>query len=385
MKVEELAKELMKFETVSPIEDKKIFEFLKGYLEQEGITPEIVTHGDVKNLVAETGNPEGKRICLNGHLDVVAAEGEWEITNPFEPIIKDNKLYGRGAADMKAALAAQIKAFIDLHNDEEFDGHATLMCVGDEEIGGFNGSKAIVSEYYNRDNGFDYAIVGEATDLNIQVGTRGVLWLDIYLKGDNIHATRTHLADKNTIKELPKALENLQNLEMTFENNGSLPNPTAEVTNVDTGDTYNSLPGTIKIGMDIRYLPSQSIKNIKRDILNALNDLDVDIEIQVNTDHGGAFELKDKKFRQVSKEVLDEIRGKTPEEITEGGASDGRFFSEQNTPFIELGVNQEKVHGKDEFCKIANLEKLRQAYYEISKQLAEEEKKKQLESQKTVE
>lgn len=372
MKVEELAKELMKFETVSPVTDERIFEFLKGYLEKEGIKPEIIQNGEVKNLVAETGNPNGKRICLNGHLDVVEPEGEWSSTEPFEPIIEDGKLYGRGAADMKAALAAQIKAFIDLHKDNNFKGHATLMAVGDEEIGGFNGSKPIVKDYYQQENGFDYALVGEATDMDIQVGTRGVLWLDIYLKGDNIHATRTELADKNTIKELPEALEILQNLEMTYNNNGSLPDPTAEVTNVETGDTYNSLPGEVKIGMDIRYLPSQDLETIKEDIKNSLKDLNVDTEVKINTDHGGAFELQNQKFRETSVNVLEEIRGEKPREITEGGASDGRFFSEQGTPFIELGVNQEKVHGVDEYCQVENLQKLRRAYFRISKRLAEE-------------
>lgn len=370
MKVEQLAKELMEFETVSPITEEEIFDFLRGYLESEGIEPEIVTHGEVKNLVAETGNPNGKRICLNGHLDVVEAEGEWNITEPFQPIVKDGKLYGRGAADMKAALAAQIKAFVDLHKDDDFEGHATLMAVGDEEIGGFNGSKPIVNNYYEKNKGFDYAIVGESTDLDIQVGTRGVLWMDVYLKGDNIHATRTHLADQNTIEELPKALEKLNSLEMTFENEGSLPNPIAEVTNVDTGETYNSLPGKVKIGMDIRYLPNQEIETIKQDIKEALSDLDVQVDVEVNTDHGGAFELKDERFREVSTNVLESIRGEEPHHITEGGASDGRFFSEKGTPFIELGVNQEKVHGEDEYCSVENLEKLRRAYYQISKDLA---------------
>jgi len=374
MKVEELAKELMRFETTSPVTDERIFEFLKGVLEKEGVSPKIVNYNDVTNLIADTGNPEGSRICLNGHLDVVEAEGEWSVTEPFEPVIKDGKLYGRGAADMKAALAAQIKAFIDLHNDDDFEGHATLMAVGDEEIGGFNGSKAILEDYYEKGTNFDYAIVGEATDLNIQVGTRGVLWADIELKGDNIHATRAHLADENTIEELPQAIEALNSLEMRYENEGSLPDPTIEVTNVYTGDTYNSLPGTINIGVDIRYVPSQSTKSIKKDIETALENLNVDTEVKINTDHGGAFELQDEQFRNVTSEVLKEIRGEKPKEITEGGASDGRFFSEHGTPFIELGVNQEKVHGEDEYCLVENLEKLRRAYYQISKDLAVAEK-----------
>lgn len=370
MKTEEIAKKLISYNTVSPVENQDIFQFLKGVLEEHGVEAEIREINGVYNLTAETGSGETS-ICLNGHLDVVEPEGQWSVTEPFNPVVEDGTLYGRGATDMKGEVAAQVKAFLDLHQESNFTGRAVLMLAGDEEIGGFNGSKPIVEDYYEKDEGFDYAVVGEATDMDIQVGTRGVLWLNIILEGEGVHASRAHMARINVMEELPEVLDRLNNLEMTYENNGELPDPSREVTNVESTETYNSVPGEIKIGMDIRYLPSQTVEGIVEDVEKALDGVDCGVKVEVEQDHGGAFELQDKKFREVSTSVMKNIRGEEPRQITEGGASDGRFFAEKDTPFIELGLNQKSVHGENEFCELENIRKLRKAYYQISKQLAE--------------
>ncbi|MFB6174740.1 MAG: M20 family metallopeptidase [Candidatus Nanohalobium sp.] len=371
MKTEELVLKLMEYETVSPVKNPEVFQFLKGMLEDEGIDAEIREINGVYNLVAETGDPEAdESVCLNGHMDVVEPEGEWSVTEPFKPVEKDGKLYGRGASDMKGALAAQIKAFIDLHRDSEFTDRAVLMAVGDEEIGGFDGSKALANEYHEEDKGFDHVLVGEPTDLDIQVGTRGLFWANVYLRGESVHATRPHLAEMNTMEALPEALEKLRNLEMSFENDGPLPDPSSEVTIVESTDTYNSIPAEVKIGMDVRYLPGQEVQEVVEDIEKALEGLDVEVEVEVEQDHGGDFKLEDKKFRETAVKVLSDVLDREPEQITSGGASDGRFFSNNGTPFIELGVNQESVHGVNEYCSVENLKKLRKAYYQISKRMA---------------
>lgn len=369
MKTEKLAEQLISYKTVSPVEEPEIFEFVKGVLEEEGVDAEIREIDGVYNLVAETGTGDVS-VCLNGHLDVVEPEGEWSMTEPFEPKVEDGKLYGRGATDMKSEAAAQIKAFLDLHRDSNFEGRAVLMLVGDEEIGSFNGSKPLVKEYYGKDKGFDYVIVGEPTDLDIQVGTRGVLWLNVLLEGEGVHASRAHMAKINVMDELPEALDRLNNLELSYKNDGVLPDPSKEVTKVKSTETYNSVPGQVEIGVDIRYLPSQSVDQIVEEVEAALDGLDCGVKVEVEHDHGGAFELEDEKFRKVARDVLENVRDEEPDYITEGGASDGRFFSEQGTPFIELGLNQESVHAENEYCDLEKLRKLREAYYMIARDLA---------------
>jgi len=369
MKVEKIAEELITYQTVSPVNDSEVFEFMKGILEEHGVNAEIKEIDGVYNLVAETGSG-GTPVCLNGHVDVVEPEGEWSITDPFDPVVKNGKLYGRGATDMKGEVAAQLKAFLDIHQDSEFNDRTVLMLVGDEEVGGFNGSKPLVEEYYEKDEGFDYAVVGEPTDLNVQVGTRGVLWLNVILEGEGVHASRAEMAEMNVMRELPEALERIQELELNYQNEGDLPDPSKEVTTIDSTETYNSVPGQITIGMDIRYLPSQSIEEIVEDIEDELSGLDCGVKVEVEQDHGGAFELEDDMFRSTARNVLEKVIGREPEQITEGGASDGRFFAEKNTPFIELGLNQESVHGENEYCKIDNMRQLREGYYKIVKNLS---------------
>jgi succinyl-diaminopimelate desuccinylase len=368
MKTEEIAEELISYETVSPVESPEIFQFLKGLIEKEGVDAEIKEFNGVYNLVAETGSGSPS-ICFNGHLDVVEPEGQWSVTHPFDPVIQDGRLYGRGATDMKAAFAAQLKAFLDLHRDTDFDGRVVLMGVGDEEIGSFNGSKPLTEEYYSSGEGFDYTIVGEPTDLNVQVGTRGTLWLNVVMEGEGIHASRADKAEMNVMRELPKVLDKLNNFELEYREKGKLPEPSLEVTRVRTTQTYNSVPGELEIGLDIRYLPCQNVEDIVSSVQQVSEEVDCGIRVEVEQDHGGAFELKEGKFSKAAISALEEVRENLPEKITEGGGSDGRYFARKGTPFIELGVNQRYVHAENENCRVENLEKLRKAYYMIAKKL----------------
>lgn len=368
IETKELAEELIEFETLPPVEDPAVFEFLQTYLADHGIEAEIHNFNGVKNLTAEIG--EGAtEICFNGHLDVVDPGEGWKVTQPFNPREMNDRLYGRGASDMKTGVAAMVNAFIDLYKKGEVDGRVTLMLTGDEEIGGENGTETLVAGFMNNGHDFDYAIVGEPTDLNIQVGTRGVAWFNVHLKGDEIHAARASLVD-NVMDDLPKVVDALNNLEMEYEGNEAMPEPSSEVTLIETNKTYNSTPSTVKLGMDFRYLPNQSINDIRKDIDNALRKFDVEYEVELENDHGGAYLLQDEEFKKIAIEEVEKVKGVKPDEITEGGASDGRFFSEHGTPFIELGVDQEPAHQTDEFCEVEKIEKLRVAYRNIAEKLA---------------
>ncbi|EGQ43151.1 MAG: acetylornithine deacetylase/succinyl-diaminopimelate desuccinylase family [Candidatus Nanosalina sp. J07AB43] len=120
----------------------------------------------------------------------------------------------------------------------------------------------------------------------------------------------------------------------------------------------------------MRYLPSQTIEGIVEELEEALDGLDCGVRVEVEQDHGGAFKLSDEKFKEVTTQVLKDVRETEPDYITEGGASDGRFFSRHGTPFIELGLNQESVHAENEYCNLEKLGKLREAYYRIVEDLA---------------
>lgn len=364
MDVIELAKDLMQYETVSPVEDDAIFDHMKTVLAEEaGIEASIKEYDGVKNLVCTVGTGD-PAVCFNGHVDVVPPGEGWSETDPFDPVIKDGRLYGRGAADMKTGVAAQLAAVVDLVNNDELDGSVTLMVAGDEEQGGFAGTKRMVQEQE-----FDYVIVGEPTDLDVQVGTRGVIWIDVYLKGQEAHASKPHLG-VNVVEDLPDVLDALNGLEMDYDAGNALPAPNAEVTVVETDDTQNSVPGKVRIGMDIRYGVSQDPESIVGDVRMLLEALGVDYDLEY-TDHGGAFLLDDTRFRETVVASIETVTGTEPEEVTSGGASDGRFFSERGTPFVELGVEQETVHQADESCPVDDIRQARQIYRETAKRLLE--------------
>ncbi|MDY6777949.1 MAG: M20/M25/M40 family metallo-hydrolase, partial [Candidatus Nanohaloarchaea archaeon] len=278
----DLAKRLMAVNTASPVTDPEVFELLQSFLAEEGIEAEICDFDGVKNIVAECGG-SGTSICFNGHLDVVEPGSGWSVTDPFEPVVKDGWLYGRGAADMKASFAAQVMAFVDLCRDETFEGHVTLMGVGDEEVGGFKGTQQLIEEY----NGYDYALIGEPTGMDLQIGVRGVKWINLYFKGESGHSSRPE-DTYNVNEDLPRILEALNSMEMTYEPDPLLPGPTAPVTQVETSGPHNSFPGEVHVGLDVRPLPSQSLETIKQDVHDALADVDVEYEMNV-IDHGEAF------------------------------------------------------------------------------------------------
>lgn len=383
MKVAELAEKLISFKTVSPVEDSEVFEFLADYLESEGVDVEIHDVDGVKNLTAETGNGS-KSICFNGHLDVVPPESDWKVTDPFEPVVEDGRLYGRGATDMKGDVAAMTKAFIDLHNDPEFEHSVTLMVTGDEEIGGENGTRHLLEMYEKGGHRFDYAVVGEPTDLDIQTGTRGVLWLNVKIRGDTIHTTRSDRAEANVVEDLPEAMERIRNLKFEYSEKTTLPPPSIEIGSVNTDETYNSLPGQATLGVDVRYLPDQTPEGIRSRVEEELSDLDCDVEVEVEKDHGGAFELRDRFFRDAVTEAVQKGAKHQPEYITEGGASDGRFFAQKDTPFVELGTNQDMVHRDDEYCLLENLEKLRTTYYRVGKEISSGEREEVVKREPTA-
>lgn len=362
----ELAKQLISYDTTSPVIEEDVFDFLKGVLEVHGVDVEIHTNNEVKSLTATTGDT-GTRVCFNGHVDVVPANNGWSVTDPFEPKVVDGKLYGRGAADMKGGLAAQIMAFLDLHDDPEFTDAVTLMVVGDEEIGGYDGTKVLLNDVPQ----FDYAIVGEPTDCNIQVGVRGIYWVDVFLHGDSVHASRPNLVD-SVLEDLPHVLNALNNMELTYDEDDILPAPTAPVTVVETEGPQNSVPGQVRIGMDIRYLPGQTVEQVEDDIRNVLDPLEAEYELRI-TDHGAAFKLEDDRFLDIATDAVESVTDRTPRHVTDGGSSDGRFFAEQGTPFIELGPNREPGHQADEWCRVDHLKQLREMYCMIAKRLAAEQ------------
>jgi succinyl-diaminopimelate desuccinylase len=347
---------------VSPVTSEEAFSHLNKMLESHGVKPEIREYEGVYNLYAGFGD---ESVCFNGHIDVVPAGNGWT-SDPFDPVVTDGRLYGRGASDMKGGLAAQIAAFLELKER----GHrgASLMIAGDEEQGGRRGTSAMLQDLREDGRLPETAVIGEATDLDIQVGMRGIVWLDVHVFGDEYHASKPQLGD-NAASDLPSVLEALNSLKMSQNEDDRLPEPTSEVTAIDTSDVYNSTPSCITVGMDIRYVRSQSPKTIVRDVEDALSGEDTDYRVEIKNQHGEPFLLENRGLREAAVSAVESVTGRTPEAVTSGGASDGRFFAREDIPFLEIGLDTEEVHTANESCSVQKMEQLKKCYVEFAERI----------------
>ncbi len=357
----ELAKKLLGFETVSPLEEKEPLVFLKNVLEEQGIDSEIIQENGVYSLYSEFGGED--KICFNGHIDTVCSNGDWT-RKPFQPEIVEGKIYGRGASDMKSGLAAEVMAYIDIFRDPEFSGGASLMVTGDEEIGGFDGTEKLLEMHGEK---IKYAVIGEPTGLDIQVGMRGVVWPTIIIEGESVHSSRPEKVD-NILEKLPEVLEKLKNVELTYEKPENLEEPTWPVTNVSTAGGTNSIPGKVEIEMDVRTVPSMKPETIRKDIEEAMEETGVEYRVEVR-EMGKPVTLDDEKFLEKVEQVVGKITGKKPDRSFSGGSSDARFFSAENIPVVEIGPEEETAHMKDEYCSTDKIRELRKIYRETAKEL----------------
>ena len=194
----ELAKELIKFPTVTPV-DAGVMKFLEKKLKSLGFKTKILEFKEnnskpVKNLYARLGN-KGLNFCYAGHLDVVPPGDvkDWTV-NPFKPIVKKGHLIGRGANDMKSSIAAFVSAVSKFTNNNSFNGSISLLITGDEEGIAINGTKKVVEYLKRKKEKIDFCLVGEPTNPNklgemIKIGRRGSITGRL-----NIIGTQGHVA-----------------------------------------------------------------------------------------------------------------------------------------------------------------------------------------------
>ena len=201
----QLAKELIKFPTVTPV-DAGIMKFLEKKLKSIGFKTKILEFKDrncksVKNIYARLGTIS-PNFCYAGHVDVVPPGNinNWS-SNPFKPTIKNGKLIGRGASDMKSSVASFIAAVSDfVSNNKKFKGSISLLITGDEEGIAVNGTKKVVEYLKKKKERIDFCLVGEPTNPNklgemIKIGRRGSLTAELEIFGTQGHIAYPHLSN----------------------------------------------------------------------------------------------------------------------------------------------------------------------------------------------
>ena len=368
----ELARALIRCPSITP-KNEGALDVLQSALEALGFTcHRLVFDGDesepVDNLYARLGD-QSPNFCFAGHTDVVPVGGGWT-TEPFAADVKDGRLFGRGAADMKGAIAAFVAAVARmLERGDQPTGSISLLITGDEEGDAVNGTKKMLGWLAGRDERLDACVVGEPTNPTklgemIKIGRRGSLTAKLTVFGTQGHVAYPHLADN----PIPRLLKMLRAITTNPLDQGSehFPASTIAITTVDVGNTAsNVIPGTAQAAFNIRFNDQHTGASLTEWLNTVLNEsaegADFELNIRIS---GDAFLTPPGPLSDIVSGAIKDTLNVTPELSTTGGTSDARFIKDA-CPVCEFGMVGLSMHKADEHCAISDLENLTKIYLKI--------------------
>ena len=368
----ELTRQLIALRSVTP-DDAGCQPLLAQRLEQAGFQIEHLRFGEVDNLWARRGNTV-PLLCFAGHTDVVPTGPveQWS-SDPFTPAIRNGCLYGRGAADMKASLAAfitAIEAFIAQHPQHK--GSIALLITSDEEGPAVNGTVKVVETLKARNETLDYCIVGEPTCVSslgdtIKNGRRGSLSGYLTVHGVQGHIAYPHLA-KNPIHLAAPAIAELAGI--TWDNgNEYFPPTTWHISNINGGTgATNIIPGAVSLIFNFRFSTASTVESLQAKVHEVLerHALKYDLKWELS---GSPFLTPRADLANAMSTAIAQVTGIEPELSTSGGTSDGRFIADICPQVIEFGPCNATIHKLDEHVAVADIAKLSQIYQKTLEQL----------------
>jgi len=368
----DLARELIARKSVTP-EDGGCQEMLTARLERSGFRCEPMRFGEVSNLWARRGTA-APVVCFAGHTDVVPTGplSEWH-SDPFVPTIRDGKLFGRGAADMKSSIAAFVVAtemFV-----KERPGHSgsiALLLTSDEEGPALEGTARVVETLKRRNEAIDYCIVGEPTSVDalgdmLKNGRRGSLSGKLTVKGIQGHVAYPHLV-KNPIHLLAPALAELAKTQWD-KGNESFPPTSFQVSNIHGGTgAGNVVPGSVEVDFNFRFSTESTENSLRQKTESILKKHGLEYSV--------SWVLGAKPFLSARGRLARTViaagkkhTGHSAELSTTGGTSDARFIIEICPEVIELGPVNASIHKLNEHISLAELEQLPRIYLETLRAL----------------
>ncbi|HEY8067337.1 MAG TPA: succinyl-diaminopimelate desuccinylase [Burkholderiales bacterium] len=368
----ELAQELIRRRSVTP-EDGGCQDFIAARLAAAGFKCEPMRFGEVSNLWARRGT--GKPLlCFAGHTDVVPTGplSEWT-SDPFVPTIRDGKLYGRGAADMKSSIAAfTVAAEAFVRERPKHSGSIAFLLTSDEEGPAVDGTVKVVEALKKRGETMDYCIVGEPTSVDalgdtLKNGRRGSLSGRLTVRGIQGHVAYPHLA-RNPVHQLAPALAELAKTQWD-KGNESFPPTTWQVSNVHAGTGVgNVIPGSVVMDFNFRFSTESTDASLAQRVEAILKKHGLDYSISWVL---GAkpFLSADGKLAKTVSEVCKRRTGVNSELSTTGGTSDARFIIEISPEVLELGPVNESIHKLNEHIEVAALDQLAGIYLDTLRAL----------------
>ncbi len=314
-------------------------QIIKIDLERAGLKPNVIEHKGVFSLFVSLRGNKNPRLLLNGHTDVVPGK-----SGQYQPVINGGRLIGRGAYDMKAACAVFVILMKDL-NELKNKPDVGLLIVGDEELGGFNGSKyALTSGYKGK-----FVIAGEPSDLNIRLECKGVLGIQIITKGKSAHSSRVWDGENAVLK----TLEGINRLMKLYP----LPKEESWVTSINLSNieseltVSNVVPDICKVFLDIRYIPIDDPEIIIKQIRSIFSDS----KIKVVHKEPPMVNKKNNIYISEFYNYVKKLNVST-EYYNSHGSSDARFYTSEGIPAIAFGPMGADLHGDNEWVSIESLD-----------------------------
>ena len=368
----ELAKMLISQASVTP-NDGNCQTIISSRLGAAGFYTEMMPFGEVSNTWIRHGE-QSPALVFAGHTDVVPPGPEEQWTSlPFQPTIRNNRLYGRGAADMKTSVAAMTIAcenFVRSHPDHK--GSVALLLTSDEEGDAVDGTAKVIDQLLIRNEKIDWCVIGEPTSCNtlgdtLKVGRRGSLSATLQINGLQGHVAYPQLA-KNPIHEFAPALHELAQLNWDCGNQ-YFPATTFQISNINAGTgAANVIPGVCVVEFNLRFSPEVTEQEITNKIEQLLNSYELDYAIKWHLS-GNPFYCEPAQLARACEQAIQETLDITPELSTSGGTSDGRFIAPTGAQVVELGPVNESIHKVDEYIELDAIEKLTEIYTGILQKL----------------
>ena len=370
-----LSKQLIECPSITP-DDAGCQKLIAEHLSALGFTIEPMKAGDVDNLWATIGSGE-KTFCFAGHTDVVPP-GPLELWPypPFSPTIENNYLYGRGAADMKTAIAAMIVAVNRFLKNTSLNFRLAFLITSDEEGPAINGTKAILEKLNKRSEIIDYCLVGEpSSDKHagdtIKPGRRGSLHATVMLKGKQGHVAYPEQC-QNPIHAAGDIINELHKTQWDSGNAFFLPT-SFQVTKIESDSgAENVVPEQCLLRMNWRFSPESTPKKLLAELERILVSSGInDYHIEHRCSAEPFYTPKDSPFLSACITAIKNCTGQEPAISTAGGTSDGRFFAPMGTHVVECGVPNATIHQIGENVAVDDITLLSNIYEAILRELNE--------------
>ena len=366
-----LAKELIRKPSITP-KDAGAINLLAKNLRSLGFKCQLINFKNIKNLYAKLGK-SSPNFCFAGHTDVVPPGNinDWNV-NPFRPVVKNNKLIGRGANDMKASIACFVAAVSRFKNkNKKFRGSISMLITGDEEGEAINGTKKVVEYLKKRKEKINFCIVGEPTNPDklgemIKIGRRGSITGRLTIIGTQGHVAYPYRAN-NPSEVMIKILKKIKEIKL----DGGTKNFQAsnlEITKINIENhADNVIPGSVDAVFNIRFNNKHSSNSLKRKLNKIFKSMVKKAKCKFNINYqvsGESFLTKPNKTTYMIQNTIEKITKVKPKLSTTGGTSDARFIK-KIAPCLEFGLVGKTMHKVNESVPLSDLKKLSSIYLNI--------------------